>query len=264
MLAGKRLLITGVATPGSIAYATTVRCLDLGARVTLTAFPRQVGEVRDLAATLDRTIAVHPLDLTDRSQVAAVADAVRADMGGLDGALHAVAFAPREALDGSMADAAPERIELAFRTSAWTLSSLAELVTSAGTAARGASIVGLDFDADDRAWPTYNWMGVCKAALRSTARYLARDLGPAGVRVNLVAAGPLRTKAASGIPGFHHLLRAWEQSSALPWDPDDPEPVADAVCFLLSDMARAVTGEILHVDGGFHAMAGVHRGIDAD
>lgn len=133
-----------------------------------------------------------------------------------------------------------------------------------GTGPDGGGIVGLDFDADDRAWPTHNWMGVCKAALRSTARYLARDLGPAGIRVTLVAAGPLHTRAASGIPGFHHLTEAWESAAPLRWDPDDPEPVADVVCFLLSDMARLVTGEIVHADGGFHAMAGRHHPADDD
>ena len=120
---------------------------------------------------------------------------------------------------------------------------------------RGGSLVGLDFDAGDRAWPIYNWMGVCKAALRSVSKYVARDLGAAGIRSNLVAAGPLSTRAALGIPNFSLLTEAWDTTSPLAWSSTDASPVADVVCFLLSDFARAITGELLHVDGGYHAMA---------
>ncbi|MFM7223949.1 MAG: SDR family oxidoreductase, partial [Actinomycetota bacterium] len=152
-------------------------------------------------------------------------------------------------------EADPADIELAFRTSAWTLASLTGLVRDLAPAS-GASVVGLDFDANGGAWPVYTWMGVCKAALRSAATYLARDLGAVGIRINLIAAGPLSTRAANGIPNFDRLLDAWERTSPIPWSPTDPTPVADTACFLLSHYARAITGEVVHVDGGYHAMAG--------
>jgi meromycolic acid enoyl-[acyl-carrier-protein] reductase len=254
MLKGKRLLITGVATPDSIATATAARCLELGARVVLTAFPRDLEAAVAVATDLDREVTVLPLDLTDRRQADDVARQAASLLGGLDGALHAIAFAPRGVLSGPVTECDPEEVELAFRTSTWTLAELARVV-SHHAPPDGASVVGLDFDAGDRAWPVYNWMGVCKAALRSTARYVARDLGPQGIRVNLVAAGPLHTRAAGAIPGFDALLAAWASTAPLAWDPGDARPVADAVCFLLSDLGRAVTGEVLHVDGGYHAMA---------
>ncbi len=203
-LNGKRLLVTGVATADSIALHTARHSLELGAEIVVTAFPRELDAVTDLARCLDRSIPVLPLDLTDATQVDEVAATVGAP---LHGALHAVAFAPADALEGRLVDAAPAGIELAFRTSAWSFTALAGLLQRLAPGS-GGSLVGLDFDADDRAWPTYNWMGVCKAALRSSARYLARDLGPDGVRVNLVAAGPLRTRAATAIPGFDLLEHA--------------------------------------------------------
>lgn len=253
MLTGKRLLVTGVATPESIAFATARRCLEMGADVVLTAYPRDHAATTALAATLGH-VDVLPLDLTEPSQADAVIARVRDTLGGLDGALHAVAYAPAGALGGLMIDADPAGVEVAFRTSAWSLAGLARIVADLAPPT-GASLVGLDFDAGDRAWPVYNWMGVCKAALKATSRYLARDHGAAAIRVNLVSAGPLHTRAAGGIPGFEQLLRAWESTAPLAWDPTDPAPVADTACFLLSDLARAITGEVIHVDGGYHAMA---------
>jgi meromycolic acid enoyl-[acyl-carrier-protein] reductase len=253
-LDGKRLLLTGVATPDSIAYATAARSLELGARLVLTAFPRDLASAVELAQDLDPSIPVLPLDLTEADQLDAVISHVREHIGPIDGALHAVAFAPSDALVGPLTSAAPASVELAFRTSAWSLTSLARLLAELAPVG-GGSLVGVDFDADDRAWPTYNWMGVCKAALRSSARYLARDLGPRGIRVNLVAAGPLRTRAAMGIPGFELLLDAWEATTPLLWSPEDCRPVADVACFLLGDASRVITGEVIHADGGFHAMA---------
>jgi enoyl-[acyl-carrier protein] reductase I len=254
LLAGKRLLITGVATEDSIAFATALRARAMGAEVVLTAYPRDLEQVKKLVADAGVSSDVLPLDLTRPSEVDQLTGILRSRVGALDGALHAVAFAPKDALDGPFMDADPAGIELAFRTSAWSLSNLARLV-SALAPVDGASLVGLDFDANGGAWPVYNWMGVCKAALGSTARYLARDLGPGGIRVNLVAAGPLLTRAAGGIPRFAALLDAWETTSPLAWSHFDPTPVADSVCFLLSDLSRAITGEVLHVDGGYHAMA---------
>ena len=254
MLVDKRILVTGVATADSIAAATTRRCLELGARVVLTAFPRDLDGATDVARSIDSGIEVLGLDLTDRAQVDDVASRAGALLGGLDGAVHAVAFASRTAMDGTLADCEPAAVELAFRTSAWSLSEVGRILGQlAGPG--GGSLVGFDFDSGDRAWPVYNWMGICKAALCATARYLARDLAPAGIRVNLVSAGPLHTRAADAVPGFDRVLAAWATTSPLPWDPQDPTPVADAACFLLGDLARAVTGEVLHADGGYHAMA---------
>jgi meromycolic acid enoyl-[acyl-carrier-protein] reductase len=172
--------------------------------------------------------------------------------GGVDGALHAIAFAPGDALGGQFLTAPPESAEVAFRTSAYSFKALAEaLAPLMGN--EGGSFVGMDFDASV-AWPVYDWMGVAKAALESVSRYLARDLGPSGVRVNLVSAGPVETAAAGGIPGFDRLAGLWRDQAPLGWDTGDPSPVADAVCFLFSDWSRGISGEIVHVDGGFHAM----------
>lgn len=254
MLTDKTLLITGVATPHSIAAATAARCLELGARVALTAFPRDLDAATAVAADLDAGIDVHPLDLTDPDQVTTLAHHLSEQYGHLDGLLHAVAYAPPAALTGPLTDTDPAAVELAFRTSTWTLATAARLLESLAPRT-GASLVALDFDAHDRAWPVYNWMGVCKTALGATARYLARDLGSKHIRANLVAAGPLHTRAADAIPGFDQLLHAWAATAPLPWNAHDPVPVADTVCFLLSDLARAITGETIHVDSGYHAMA---------
>jgi meromycolic acid enoyl-[acyl-carrier-protein] reductase len=252
LLAGKRLLVTGVARPDSIAFAVADRAQRAGAEVALAVFPRDLEAVGQLASTLPRPPAViAAVDATDPEQLGGLEDRLRETWGRVDGALHAIAFAPAVALQGIL-DVPSSAVELALRTSTHSYAALGQLVADLAPAS-GASLVGLDFDSS-RAWPVYNWMGPCKAALRSLNQYLARDLGPRGVRTNLVAAGPLRTRAASGIPDFEVLLDAWERRAALPWDPTDARPVADAVCFLLSDLARAITGEILHVDGGAHAI----------
>ncbi len=193
------------------------------------------------------------LDATDESHVLRLGDDLAERWGHLDGALHAVAFAPRPALAGAFLDADVASAQQAFTTSTYSYAALARLLDRLAPVG-GGSLVGLDFDAAG-AWPVYNWMGVCKAALESVSRYVARDLGARGIRSNLIAAGPLHTRAAGGIPEFERLTDAWDARSPLPWDPTDPTPVADAACFLLSDLARAITGEILHVDGGYHAMA---------
>lgn len=251
MLTGKRLLVTGVVTTDSIAWAVAERAQLHNAEVVLTTFDR----VRDLteaaAADLPRPVEILTLDATRAEDYRALADELRDRP--LDGALHAIAFAPRQALAGDFLSASDEAIELAFRTSTTSYARLAGLLADCA-GPQGASLVGLDFDADGRAWPVYNWMGVCKVALQATMRYVARDLGPRGVRANLVAAGPLLTRAASGIPDFGVLLDAYA-SAPLGWDPADPGPVADAVCMLLSDLGRGISGEVLHVDGGYHALA---------
>lgn len=251
MLQGKKLVITGVVTTDSIAFATARRALDLGASVLLTAPDRDLERAGSAAAELGCDL--HPLDVNDPDAWTALESVVRSQWGTLDGALHAVAYAPPDALDGDFFAARRDSLTIAFHTSATSYAALGGLVARLAPAG-GGSVVGLDFDAGS-AWPTYNWMGVCKAALEATSRYVARDLGPQRVRSNLIAAGPLETRAARGIPGFSLLLDAWAGQAPIEWDSTDPGPVADTACFLLSDLARAITGEIIHVDGGFHAMA---------
>ena len=252
LLDGKRLLISGVVTSDSIAFAVAERALFSGAEVLVTAFPRDLEAAKVVVATLPQSVDVIAVDATSEEDLATLEELIRRRWGYLDGASHAVAFAPQSAL-GGITDVPAGDVELAMRTSVWSYSALGRLLHHLAPSS-GASLVGLDFDSA-RAWPVYNWMGPCKAALRSLNGYLARDLGAVHVRANLVAAGPLRTRAASGIPDFELLVDRWSQQAPLPWDPMDASSVADAVCFLLSDLARSITGEVLHVDGGFHAMA---------
>ena len=251
MLAGKKILVTGVVTRDSIAFHVAQRAQEAGAEVLLTGFGRARRLTERAAARLPQPVDVLELDATRREDFEALTEELRARWGHVDGALHAIAYAPPDALGGAFLNTPPESAATAFLTSAFSLKALGGAL--APLMPQGGSVVGLDFDASV-AWPVYDWMGVAKAALEATSRYLARDLGPAGVRVNLVSAGPLETIAASGIPGFDELAGAWRSQAPLGWDTRDPTPVADAVCFLLSDWARAISGEILHVDGGFHAI----------
>jgi meromycolic acid enoyl-[acyl-carrier-protein] reductase len=250
LLEGKRLLVTGVLTRGSIAYAVAERAQQEGAEIVLTGFGRTRRMTERAAAKLPSPPPIVELDVNSPDDLAALPGAIPFDE--LDGALHAIAFAPEDALGGNFLSAPPESAELAFRTSAYSFKALAEILAPL-MSDRGGSLVGMDFDASV-AWPVYDWMGVAKAALESVSRYLARDLGPSGIRVNLVSAGPIETPAAGGIPGFDKLAGLWGQQAPLGWDTSDPAPVADAVCFLLSDWGRGISGEILHVDGGFHAI----------
>jgi meromycolic acid enoyl-[acyl-carrier-protein] reductase len=251
MLADKKLLITGVITRDSIAWEVARQAQEAGAEVVLTGFGRAKRMTERAAAKLPQPVDVLDLDVNDPEQVSAVVENLRERWGRVDGVLHAIAFAPEDALGGKFLETPPESAMQAFQTSAYSLKALSAAVLP--LMQDGGAIVGMDFDAQV-AWPVYDWMGVAKAGLEAVSRYLARDLGPKGVRVNLVSAGPLGTLAANGIPGFDDLAKAWEQQAPLGWDIEDAGPVAAAVCFLLSDHARAVTGEILHVDGGFHAM----------
>jgi meromycolic acid enoyl-[acyl-carrier-protein] reductase len=254
VLEGKRILITGVATTDSIAFAVAQRTLELGGEIVLAAFPRDLEAASTAAAQLPGGAPrIIPADLTSEEDLDALTDALRDHWGRLDGALHAVAFAPQVALGGDLTRTPAGPVELAFRTSAWSYATLARVLADLAPE-KGGSLVGLDFDGS-AAWPTYNWMGVCKSALESTNRYLARDLGAQRIRTNLVAAGPIHTRAADAIPHFDRLLSAWANGAPIAWDEHDAYPTADATCFLLSDFARAITGEILHVDGGYHAMA---------
>jgi enoyl ACP reductase len=219
--------------------------------VLLTSFGRARRLTERAAQRLPEPAEVLELDVNRPEDLAALTETLRERWGAVDGALHAIAFAPEDALGGHFMTAPAESAAVAFQTSAFSFKALAVALQPLMTA--GGSLVGLDFDASV-AWPIYDWMGVAKAALESVSRYLARDLGPHGIRVNLVAAGPLGTLAARSIPGFERLAELWRLQAPLGWDVEDPVPVADAICFLLSDRARAISGEILHVDGGFHAV----------
>ncbi len=251
ILEGKRLLITGVITKDSIAFHAAEQAQRDGASVLLTSFGRVRRLTERAAARLPEPVDVLELDVNQPSDLEAVAAEVGERWGALDGILHAIAFAPEDAIGGKFMTAPAESASEAFRTSAFSLKALAGAFVPLMSS--GSSVVGLDFDAAV-AWPIYDWMGVAKAALESVSRYLARDLGPSGIRVNLVSAGPLGTVAARSIPGFEQLATLWPRQAPLGWDIGDPSPVASAICFLLSDYARGITGEIIHVDGGFHAV----------
>jgi meromycolic acid enoyl-[acyl-carrier-protein] reductase len=251
ILAGKRLLITGVITKDSIAFHAAEQAQKEGASVLLTSFGRVRRMTERAAQRLPEPTEVLELDVNKPEDLASLTDSLKERWGGVDGALHAIAFAPQDALGGGFMTAPAESAMEAFRTSAFSLKALGAAV--APLMSPGAGIVGMDFDASV-AWPIYDWMGVAKAALESVSRYLARDLGPQGIRVNLVSAGPLGTVAARGIPGFEQLADLWRAQAPLGWDMDDPVPVARAICWLLSDYAQGISGEIVHVDGGFHAV----------
>jgi meromycolic acid enoyl-[acyl-carrier-protein] reductase len=251
ILDGKRLVITGVITKDSIAFHVAKQAQREGASVVLTSFGRARRMTERAAARLPEPVDVLELDVNRVEDLEALCGSLRERWGGVDGVLHAIAFAPEDALGGRFMTAPAESAAAAFQTSAFSMKALAAAVEP--LMAPGSSIVGLDFDASV-AWPIYDWMGVAKAALESVSRYLARDLGPRGIRVNLVSAGPLGTVAARGIPGFEQLADLWRSQAPLGWDVEDPTPVAGAICFLLSDYARGISGEIMHVDGGFHAV----------
>jgi meromycolic acid enoyl-[acyl-carrier-protein] reductase len=251
ILEGRRLLITGVITKDSIAYHAAEQAQKEGAEIVLSSFGRVRRMTERAAQRLPQPADVLELDVNKPEDLEALTAELRERWGGIDGALHAIAFAPQDALGGKFMTAPAESAGQAFQTSAYSLKALAAAL--APLMSRGGSLVGMDFDATV-AWPIYDWMGVAKAALESVARYLARDLGPEGIRVNLVSAGPLGTVAAQGIPGFEQLADLWRRQAPLGWDVSDPVPVARAVCWLLSDYAQGITGEIVHVDGGFHAV----------
>ena len=235
LLDGKRILVTGVLTDASIAFSVARLAQEQGAEVVLTSFGRTMGLTKRSSGRLPNPAPVIELDVTNDEDLAALAVRVSEHVSGLDGVLHSIGFAPESALGGNFLNTAWPDVSTAVQVSAYSLKSLA-----------------MDFDATV-AWPKYDWMGVAKAALESCSRYLARDLGPDGIRVNLVAAGPIRTMAAKSIPGFDEFDAVWSSRAPLAWDLDDPEPAARACVALMSEWFPATTGEIIHVDGGVHS-----------
>jgi len=251
ILDGKRLLITGVLTDASLAFAVARLAQDEGAEIVLTGAGRGMRLTERTARKLPREAEVREFDVTSAEQADNLREHLSSTWGRVDGALHAIGFAPEICLGEDFMAAEWPDVAVAMEISAYSLKTVAEVVAPLMT--NGGSIVGLDFDARF-AWPAYNWMGVAKAALESTSRYLARALGPDGVRVNMVAAGPIRTMAAKSIPGFSEFEDAWSNRAPLGWDVNDGEPVARACVALLSDWFPSTTGEMVHVDGGYHAI----------
>jgi enoyl-[acyl-carrier protein] reductase I len=253
LLDGKKILVTGVLNDDSIAFGVAKLAQEQGAEIVLSSFGRAMSLTRRTARKLPSEPDVLELDVTDAGHLEALTAELARRWGRVDGVLHAIGFAPAAALGGNFLQTGWDDVATTVHASAFSLKALAVAALPLMGEAGGA-IVGLDFDAS-QAWPAYDWMGVAKAALESTARYLARDLGPRGIRVNLVSAGPLRSVAARGIPGFDQMESAWAGRSPLGWDTRDTTPVARACVALLSDWFPATTGEIVHVDGGFHAQA---------
>ena len=252
LLDGKKILVTGVLTDSSIAFHIARLAQEQGAQVVLSSYGRVLSLTTRIAGRLPNPAAIIELDVTNEADLTALESRVRAHFpDGLDGVVHSIGFAPEAALGGNFLNTSWEDVSTAMHVSAYSLKSLTMAAKPLFTG--GGSVVGLDFDATV-AWPKYDWMGVAKAALESTSRYLARDLGAQNIRVNLVAAGPIRTMAAKSIPGFDEFEKVWNERAPLAWDVTDPVPAAKAVVALLSDWFPKTTGEIIHVDGGVHAM----------
>ena len=256
LLEGKRLLITGVLTDDSMAFAIARVAQEAGAEVLLTGFGRGRSLTERVARRLPTTPEVLELDINRTEDIEAVSAELMRRWGRVDGVVHAIGFAPQDALGGNFLNTPWESVATACQTSAFSLKALAvgllEPLKVAG-ADGGASVVSLDFDARF-AWPIYDWMGVAKAGLESVTRYLARDLGPFGIRVNTISAGPVRTMAGKSIPGFDQIADTWLNRAPLGWDMTDATPVGQMACFLLSSWSAMTTGEMIHVDGGYHAM----------
>lgn len=254
LLQDKKLLITGVLTDDSIAWHAARIAQEQGAEIVVTGFGRGLRLTERSVQRLPEPCDVLELDINDQDHVERLQTDLADRWGGVDGALHAIAFAPDDALGGNFLSTPAASAQTAFMTSAFSYKTLAVALMGLMEARGGGALVTLDFD-NTKAWPAYDWMGVSKSALQSVTRYLARDLGPKNIRVNAVSAGPLATVAAKSIPGFEIFEDEWNHRSPLPWDHSDPTPVAEMVCVLLSDWATKTSGEIVHVDAGFHSQA---------
>ncbi|MEX1092393.1 MAG: enoyl-ACP reductase FabI, partial [Acidimicrobiia bacterium] len=254
LLEDKKLLVTGVLTDDSIAWHVARIAQEEGAEIVVTGFGRGLRLTERSVQRLPSSCDVIELDINDPAHVESLTADLSERWGRVDGALHAIAFAPEDALGGNFLNTPAESAQIAFTTSAFSYKTLAVALLPLLKNAGGGGLVTLDFD-NTQAWPAYDWMGVAKSALQSVTRYLARDLGEHNIRVNAVSAGPLSTVAAKSIPGFARFDEVWGERSPLPWDTSNPDPVARMVCVLLSDWAPMTSGEIIHVDGGFHAVA---------
>jgi enoyl-[acyl-carrier protein] reductase I len=251
LLDGKKIVITGVLTDASLAFGVARLARAEGADIVLTGAGRALKLTQRTARKLGDDIDVFELDVTVPEHGVAVREALAEKWGHVDGVLHAIGFAPEVCLGDDFLAAQWDDVAVAMHISAYSLKALADAFLP--LMGEGGSFVGLDFD-NRQAWPAYNWMGVAKSALQSVSRYLAKEVGPRGIRSNLVAAGPIKTMAAKSIPGFAKFEDVWDDRAPLGWDVTDSEPVARAVIALLSDWFPATTGEIIHVDGGYHAI----------
>lgn len=250
LLDGKNIVVTGVLTDASLAFAVAELAQAEGADIVLTGAGRGLSLTTRTARKLTGAVEVLELDVTRPEHLGSVRDALASRWGRVDGVLHAIGFAPEVCLGDDFMAAQWEDVSVALHISTYSLKALADAFVPLMT--EGGAFVALDFD-NTVAWPAYNWMGVAKSALQSVSRYLAKELGPRGIRSNLVAAGPVKTMAAKSIPGFAQFEDIWDARAPLGWNVTDPAPVAKAVVALLSDWFPATTGEIVHVDGGFHA-----------
>ena len=251
LLDGKNLLITGVLTDDSLAFGVAQLAQREGATVALTGFGRAMRLTQRTARKLDPVPEVYELDVADQAHADSLRKTLDDEWGRVDGALHAIGFAPESCLGDDFWAPDWNDVSVALHVSAYSMRTVADIVTP--LMSDGGSLVGLTFDAT-RAWPAYNWMGVAKAAMESLNRYLAKELGPRGIRSNLVAAGPMKTIAAKSIPGFAAFEDEWTKRAPLGWDVTDPEAVSKACVALLSDWFPQTTGSIIHVDGGYHAV----------
>ena len=253
ILKDKKFLITGILTDKSIAYASAKIAIENGATVVATGFGKGLRITERAVKRLSDDIKVYSMDIEDQSEVDEAVKSIEKDVGSLDGILHAIAFSPTEAMGGNFLNTNITDAVKSFEISAFSLKTLA--TSFQPILNNPSSIVALDFD-NSQAWPGYDWQGVAKSSLQSIVRYLAYYMGKDGVRVNAVASGPLATTAAKNIPGFSEMNEEWDQRAPLGWDTKNPEPVAKVVNFLLSDLSEAVTGEIIHADGGVHSIGG--------
>ncbi len=251
ILDGKRLVITGVLTDASLAFGVAQMAQREGATLVLTGAGRALSLTQRTARRLDTPADVFEFDVTVAEHVTSVREQVAASLGSVDGVLHSIGFAPEVCLGDDFLAAQWNDVAVAMQISAYSLKTMADAFLP--LMGKGGSIVGLDFD-NTVAWPAYNWMGVAKSALESTSRYLAKELGPRGIRCNLIAAGPIKTMAAKSIPGFKKFEDVWDDRAPLGWDVNDSDAVARACVALMSDWFPATTGEIIHVDGGYHAV----------
>ncbi|NEC09478.1 enoyl-ACP reductase FabI [Streptomyces sp. SID7909] len=254
-LDGKKVLVFGVLTEPSMGFQIAKSVMDRGGDVIVANAPGRPSSIMKRIVTRLPKPPVDCLeaDITNDEDLAELARNIGKHWDRLDGVVHAVAFAPADALGGNFLNTPFESVATAMSVSAFSLKSLTAHVLPLLEQAERASVVSLTFNATV-AWPVYDWMGPVKAALESTNRYLARDLGAKGIRVNAVDSGPITTMAGKSIPGFDSLAEAWPQRAPLGWDTSDASPVADTVAFLLGDDSRAITGQVLHVDGGFSAV----------